>query len=164
MLGFNSVGLFFFYWGEIQLCKIKADEYSDADFIPARSLTVFSSNNKDIKLVNDNEIFADGKMYDIIKTATSKGITSYFTLSDEEEDSYVQSLRDWEKGNSQEPSLPGKIINVHLAKYFIVSKYSTISCVFSLDFYSNVKTVSDSFFYRSPLQNVISPPPDKSLS
>lgn len=164
LLGFNSFGLFFFYWGEIQLCKIKADEYSDADYIPAKSLVVFSSGTKGIELVNKNEILADGKLYDIVKTAISNGITLYYTLSDEDEDGYVQNLTDWAKSNSEEKSLPAKTINLHLAKYFTAEKYHHYHTVSSLHGSPGVNTASDSFFYTSPYKNIFSPPPDNLLS
>jgi hypothetical protein len=163
LLGFNSFGLFFFYWGEIQLCKIKADEYSDADYIPAKSLSVFSSDTKGIKMVDKNEILVAGKLYDIVKTQISNGITLYYALGDEDEDKYVQNLTDWEKNNSEEKSMPGKTINLHLAKYFTVEKYhDPVSPLLHLRI--DVKTASDSFFYTSPLKNIFSPPPDNLLS
>ena len=64
LLGFNLFGLYFFYLGKIQLCKIKADEYSDAEYkIPERSMVIFSSDTKGIELINKKEILADGKNY-----------------------------------------------------------------------------------------------------
>jgi hypothetical protein len=163
LLGFNSFGLFFFYWGEIQLCKIKAEEYSDADYkMPGKSLIVFSSDTKGIELINKKEILADGKLYDIVKTEISNGIILYYTLHDKDEDEYVQSLTDWGKNNFQEKSLPGKTINLHLAKYFTVEKYHPVSAPLHLR--SDVKATSDSFFYTSPFKNIFSPPPDNLLS
>ena len=163
LIGFNSFGLFFFYWGGIQLCKIKADEYSDADYIPAKSLIVFSSGTKGIKLIDKKEILSDGKLYDIVKTEISYGITLYYTLSDEDEDEYVQNLTDWGKNNSQEKSLPGKTINVHLAKYFTVKYFNPISNS-SLHLCTDLKTTSDCFFYKSPFKNIFSPPPNYLLT
>lgn len=88
----------------------------------------------------------------------------YYTLSDEDEDQYVQNLTDWEKINSEEKSLPGKTINVHLAKYFTVEKYNHPASTSALSLLNNVKTASDSFFYKSPFKNIFSPPPDNVLS
>lgn len=159
LLFFNSSGLFFFYWGEIQLCKIKADEYSDADYIPAKSFIVFSSENKNLEFVDKKEIRVDGKLYDIVKIGISNGITLYFTLSDEEEDGYVQNLSEWQKNNTGEKSLPGKTINLYLAKYFTLEKYQpVVACSISLA--AEMKTASDRFFYKSPFKNTFSPPPD----
>ena len=160
LIGFNSFGLFFFYWGEIQLCKIKADEYSNADYMPAKSLTIFSSATKGLDLVDKKEILVDGKLYDIVKTEISNGITLYYTISDEEEDEYVQNLSDWGKNNAEEKSLPGKTINLHMAKYFTAEKYPSPVSVSSLHRCTCVKTVSDSFFYTSPYKNIFSPPPN----
>jgi hypothetical protein len=164
LIGFNSFGLFFFYWGEIQLCKIKADEYSNADYMPAKSLVVFSSPTKGLEWVDKKEILVDGKLFDIVKTETSNGITWYYTLSDEEEDEYVQNLSDWGKNNAEEKSLPGKTINLHMAKYFTAEKYHGPFSVSSLHRCTRVKTSSDSFFYTSPCKNIFSPPPNNLLS
>ena len=161
---FNSFGLFFFYWGEIQLCKIKAGEYSDVDYIPAKSLIVFSSGSRDFKLVDKNEILAGGKLYDIVKTNTSNGITMYYTLSDEDEDEYVQNLSDWEKSNADEKSLPAKTINVHMAKYFTIEKYHDPIRHSSLHLFINGKAENEPFFYLSPSMNIFSPPPDNVVS
>jgi hypothetical protein len=88
----------------------------------------------------------------------------YYTLSDEDEDEYVQNLTDWEKNNSREKSLPGKTIIVHLAKYFTDEKYQYPLLASSLHLSTDVKTVSDSFLYTSPFKNIFSPPPDNLLS
>lgn len=114
-------------------------------------------------MVNKKEILADGKLYDIVKTEMSNGIILYYTLHDEDEDEYIQNFTDWKKNNSQEKSLPGKTINLHIAKYFTVEKHHPVSAS-SLNLHSDVKTASDSFFYTSPFKNIFSPPPDNLLS
>jgi hypothetical protein len=163
LLGFNSFGLFFFYWGEIQLCKIKADEYSDADYTPAKPLIIFSSVTSDFTLLSAREILSGGKLYDIVKTASVNGTNVYYTLSDENEDQYVQGMRDWQKTNNDERSLPGKTITLHLAKYFNLQKYCPP--VFTTCKTAGTMTLeSDSFLYTSPFENIISPPPDHKVS
>jgi hypothetical protein len=165
LLGFNSFGLFIFYWGEIQLCKIKSEAYSDSDYsMPEKSFTVFSSDTKGIELINKKEIRANGKLYDIVKTELSNGITKYYTLHDEDEDEDVQNLSDWGKNNSQENSLPGKTINLHLEKYFTAEKNHNSITTSSLHNSSHLKTARDYFFYNSPLKNIFSPPPNYFLS
>jgi hypothetical protein len=141
--------LFFFYWGEIQLCKIRAREYADFDFImPGKKTVVFSSGNKGIQFINKNEIRVDGKLYDIKKTELNNGITTYYAMSDEEEDHYVQSLQDLGNTNSREKSLPGKTINLHFAKFLQSEK----KCYFNL--YSlegnkqQLRAMDKSFFYN----------------
>lgn len=84
----------------------------------------------------------------------------YYTISDEEEDRYVQNLTDWEKNNCGENSLPGKTIDVHMAKYFTVEKYQHPVFASSIHLHTGMKTVSDPFFYTSPFINIFSPPPD----
>jgi len=143
---------------------MKAGDYSDSDHIPAKSFIVFSSHNKSIKLINIKEILVDGKLYDIVKTQISNGITLYYTLSDEDEDGYVEDLSDWGKNNSGDESLPGKTINLHLAKYFTVEKYHHTLSTSSLRMQTDVKNANDSFFYTSPFKNIFSPPPDNMLS
>ncbi|MEO8859887.1 MAG: hypothetical protein ABI358_00560 [Ginsengibacter sp.] len=157
--------MFFFYWGEIQLCKIRAREYADFDFImPGKTMVVFSSDNKAIQFVNKNEIRVDGKLYDIKKTELNNGITIYYAMSDEEEDHYVQSLQGWEDTNSREKSLPGKTINLHLAK-FLKSEKNCHFNLHSLDINKQkLKEMDESFFYNSPLKIVFTPPPEKFFS
>jgi hypothetical protein len=161
LFGFNSFGLFFFYWGEIQLCKIKADVYSDADFtIPYASYTVFSSLKKDYRLVNKKEIIADGKLYDIVKVLVSEGETVYYTLHDSDEDEYAREFADWGKANSNENSFPDRTINLHIAKYFTIQKF-LLKNLFRLKLgFVDHKNNNCSFFYKSPSINIFSPPPD----
>lgn len=165
LTGFNSFGLFFFYWGKIELCKIKAQDYADGYYqLREKSLTLFSSASKEFQLINDDEILAGGKLYDIVKTEISDGKTLYYTLSDEEEDAYVQQLGDWGKSNSEEQSLPTKTVGLHIAKFFDIKKCSYSSSKDFLRLYSNVRSYNDLFLYTSPQQNIISPPPDNFLS
>ena len=151
--------MFFLYWGEIQLCKINADEYSNADYVPARPLTIFSSATRDFKLINETEILSHGKLYDIVKRHTSGGITSYYTLSDEEEDGYRQNLTEWAGNNAEEKNLPAKTITFHLAKYFNVELYN-YPFSFQLQAHGDAQINSDHFFYVSPFKNIFCPPPD----
>lgn len=165
LLGFNSFGLFFFYWGKIQLCKIKAEDFADTYYrLPEKSLTIFSSGNKNFQFNNDDEILADGKLYDIVKTEIINGATYYFTLSDEEEDNYVQQLGEWSKSNTEEKSLPSKTISLHIGKYFTIKK----ECETNLHLYfrvtDDVSYKNDLFIYISPFINIFSPPPDNLLS
>ena len=165
MLGFNSFGLFFFYWGKIELCKIKAQGYADGYYqLREKSLTLFTSDSKKFQLVNDDEILAGGKLYDIMRKEISNGKTLYYTLSDEEEDAYVQQLGNWGKLNSEEQSLPTKTVGLHIAKYFDIkeSGYYALKELFRLS--SNVRYSNDLFLYVPPQLNIISPPPDNFLS
>ncbi len=165
LLGFYLFGLFFFYWGNIQLCKIKADAFSDGDYkIPTQSLTIFSSDTKGIVLVGKKEILANGKLYDIVRTKINNGKTLYYALSDEEEDTLVLDLTDWEKNNSQEKSMPGKTMNVQLDKFFTLKKYPAPLLVCSSYLSGHRKIRSDFFLYKSPFINIFSPPPNNFLS
>ena len=83
----------------------------------------------------------------------------YYTINDEEEDRYVQNLTDWEENNGGEKSLPGKTIDVHMAKYFTVEKYHPVFAS-SIHLRTGIKAVSDSFFYTSPFINIFTPPPE----
>lgn len=99
-----------------------------------------------------------------MKKEISNGKKLYYTLSDEEEDAYVQQLGNWGKLNSEEQSLPAKTVGLHIAKYFDIkeSGYYALKEVFRLS--SNVRSSNDLFLYISPQQNIISPPPDNILS
>jgi hypothetical protein len=157
--------LFFFYWGKIELCKIKAQDYSDGYYqLREKSLTLFSSDAKNFQLINDDEILAGGNLYDIVKTEISNGKTLYYTLSDEAEDVYVQQLSDWSKSNSAEQSLAAKTVGLHIAKYFDIKEHSFSSLKNILRLPSNVRSSNDLFLYISPFQNIFSPPPDNFLS
>ncbi len=165
MLGFNLFGLFFIYQGKIQLCKIRANDYSDADHkIPESTLTVFSSNTSGIKFLNEKEILFDGKLYDIIRSETDNGKTLYYTLSDKEEDEYQLDLTDWEKNHSQETSIPGKSINLHLEKYFTTKRNHIPVFDPSLFIKGKAIAISDAFLYKPPSKNIFAPPPDNLIS
>jgi hypothetical protein len=164
LFGFNSFGLFFFYWGKIQLCKIKAEDYADSYYqLPEKTLTIFSSDDKDFQINDDHEIVADGHLYDIIKTEMRNGKKLYYVLSDQEEDGYVKQLTEWGKSNSEEKSLPTKAVGIHIGKYFEKVKY----CPFAFSLLrvrQHVKLSNDLFQYISPLKIVFSPPPDLLVS
>ena len=165
MLGFNSFGLFFFYWGKIELCKIKAQDYADGYYqLKEKKLTTFSSGANNFQLINGDEILAGGNLYDIVKTEITNGKTLYYTLSDEAEDVYVQQLSDCSKSNSEEQSLPGKTVGLHIAKYFDVKEDSYFSLNNILRLHANIRICNDPFLYTSPLKNIFSPPPNNFLS
>ncbi len=161
LLGFNSFGIFFFYWGKIQLCKIKAEEYTDGYYqLPEKSLIIFSSADKDFQLNDDHEIIANGGLYDIVKTEMRDGKTLYYALSDEEEDASLQQLSDWTKSNADQQSLPTKTVGLRFGKYFEAVKYNHTVFVTLLRLHHPVKLSNDLFQYASPLKIVFSPPPD----
>ena len=157
--------MFFFYWAKIGLCKIKTRDYADGYYqLREKSYKLFLSASKDFQLINDHEILAKGNLYDIVKTEISNGITLYYTLSDEEEDVYVQQLTNWGKTNPEEQSLPIKTVGLHIAKFFDIKKYNYSSLTELLRLHANVRSYSDLFLYTSPLQNIFSPPPNNLLS
>jgi hypothetical protein len=164
LLGFNSFGLSFFYLAEIQLCKIKAEEYADEDRDTGdKKLILFSSGTKGIERVNKTEIRAAGKMYDIVKTQTIKGKIFYFTLADNDEDEYVHQLIDVEKNNTAEKSLPGKTVKAFEAKYFSVKNNNNSICL-SFDRFSDERVLNKSIRYQSVSKDIFSPPPNHFLS
>jgi hypothetical protein len=120
---------------------------------------LFSPDSKGFKLVDNNEILANGKMYDIVKTSTSNGITSYYARADADEDEYVHKLTDVEKSNSTEKSSPGKTIKVHEAKYFVAGKSHHPTC-FSLDLPARASTPVNILLYNSLFKDIYAPPPD----
>jgi len=164
LLGFNSFGLSFFYLAEIQLCKIKAEEYADESRdIGDKKLILFSSDTKGFERVNKTEIRVDGKMYDIVRTQAVKGEILYYTLADNDEDEYVHQLTDLEKNNSAEKSLPGKTIKAYDAKYFTV-KNNLDPAYFSLERLSNLRAATESSFYPRISKDIFSPPPNRLFS
>ncbi len=143
---------------------MKAEEYADTYYqLPEKTFTIFSSDDKDFQFNDDHEILANGNLYDIVKTEIRNGKTFYYALSDLEEDSYVHQLAKWGKSNSGEQSLPGKTVDIHIAKYFEIIKY--YPPVFTLlRVHETVKLSNSLFQYISPLKIVLSPPPDFLLS
>jgi hypothetical protein len=149
---------------EIQLCKIKAEEYLDADHAPGNEkLILFSSRTKGIELVNKSEILADGKMYDIVKTRITDGVIFYYTVSDKDEDEDVQNLENLEKNNPGEKSLPLKIVKLYDQKYFDAKNNYPSICL-SLDLLPDLTSVNESFFYRVFFKDIFGPPPDHLFS
>ncbi|MCO5949741.1 hypothetical protein [Mucilaginibacter flavidus] len=145
---------------EIQGCKIKAEEHAERDSGAAgKKLVLFSSDSKGFKLVDDDEIIANGKMYDIVKTRTSNGITSYYARADADEDEYVSKLTEIEKGNAAEKSSPGKTIKLYEAKYFAAKKNLYPDC-FSLDLPPGAITLENTLLYNALFKDIYAPPPD----
>lgn len=163
ILGLNQVGLPFFYWAKIQLCKIKA-EYAERERAEStNSLIVFSSQKNDIQRVNGSELLVAGKMYDVVKSVVHHGIKYYYVVSDNEEDSYIGKLGDVEKGNSGEKSIPVKLFKLYEVKYITdVKNYEPI--YFTLDHINRFSVVNTRFNYPVPFKNIFSPPPNLSFS
>lgn len=164
LLGFNSFGLSFFYLVEIQLCKIKAEAFADEDYARGdKQLILISSGSKGIRLVNKTELFADGKMYDIVKTVVRNGKILYYTFADKDEDRDIHRLSDLEKNNAGERSLPGKTLKLYDAKYFAVEDQNQ-----NIDRCNYLqpasKWVDIASFYKSPLEDIFAPPPDHLFS
>jgi hypothetical protein len=152
-----------FYWAGIQICKIKAEFAERAGEAPGKKLIVFSSDNKTFKLVDDDEIFAGGKMYDIVKTCVSKDKVLYYAYADEDEDEYVQNLSNSEKNNFTEKSLPGKNINPYAAKYFAVKKNPSPVC-FSISLLTRTAILKNDLLYNSVFGDIYAPPPEHPAS
>jgi hypothetical protein len=163
LLGLSSFGLSLFYCGEIQLCKIKAEKYADNDHIEKeQKLIVFSSGAKGVKLVNEHEILANGKMYDIVKTKLHNGTVLYYAVSDTDEDDFVLDLTWLEKGGADQ-SVPAKIIKLYDLKYFdIENKFIPTGTWSAL--LPGLKPVNGHMSYPSPFRDIFSPPPNRLLS
>jgi len=159
LIGYYSFGEPLFYWAGIQICKIKAEFAARAGETTRTKLIVFSSGNKAFTLVDDDEILAGGKMYDIVKTCVSKGKVLYYAYADEDEDEFVQNLANSEKNNSSEKSLPGKNINPYAAKYFAVNKNLSPVC-FSISLLTRTAVLKNDLSYNSVFGDIYAPPPE----
>lgn len=161
LFAINSFGVYLFYWGEIGLCKIRAEQYSDGDYkFSPKVLTVFSSTMKEIRFVNNKEILSKGKLYDIVKTENRQGVTFYYAVGDEEEDYCIQNLRNFQKNSSPENAMEGTSFSIHLEKIFCIEKKAPLSFAALGIFRNRVKTWKDLFFYTTPFDSIVSPPPD----
>lgn len=146
------------------MCKIEAESYSgDGDAPRGKKLIVFSSANKRIRLVGDDELLADGKMYDIVKKQTHDGQVLYYAFNDEDEDEYNAKLISLEKNDPSKNSLPGKTIKLNEEKYFARDN-DNIFRLHVADVLQKGKINSGFLFYSSPLRDVLSPPPDCLMS
>lgn len=130
---------------------------------PGKKLIAFSPDNNTFKLVDDDEILASGKMYDIVKTCTSKGKVLYYAYADRDEDEFVQNLANSEKNNSTEKSLPGKNINPYAAKCFAVKESTSPVCFSTCLLFKSV-FLKDDLSYNSMFKNTYSPPPEHPAS
>ncbi len=158
-------GLQFFYWVQIQICKIKAEVYEEANRrdIGEGRLTLFSSRSAEIHLVNDREFTSGGKMYDIVKTKIIKGVKCYYALVDNDEDNDLHALKNAEKNSSDEKSVPGKTIKLYNAKYVAVEAPGPVIYQ-PFNGLVNLRPVSSFFHYASPFGDIYAPPPDSLLS
>lgn len=143
---------------------MKAEYYADTYYqLPEKTLTIFSSGDKDFQFNDDHEILANGNLYDIVKTEIRDGKTFYYALSDLEEDSYVDQVAKLSKSSSGEKSLPAKSVDIHIGKYYEIIKHYPRACAL-LRVRETVKISNFLFQYTSPLKTVFSPPPDFLLS
>jgi len=149
--------LSFFYCVEIQICKIKAEAAVHNQIIKA-GFIVFSSKKPNFKLVDDNEILAGNKMYDIVTKKTCNGTTTYYAVSDNDEDEILTKLADTNKNNSAEKSLMGKTIKYSYAKYFTAKKPYEPACFFSGP--ALASAINTQSFYFSYFRDIFSPPPN----
>lgn len=164
LLGLSSFGLSLFYWGEIQLCKIKAEKYVDNDDLGKdKKLTIFSSGTKGVELVNKHEILADGKMYDIVKSKLHNGIVLYYTVSDVDEDDFILNLTNLEKNNPDEKSFPAEIVKFYDLKYFdIKNNFNSID--FWLLLPPTLRIMGGHLICPSLFRDIFSPPPNRLFS
>jgi len=148
-----------FYWVQIQICKIKAECAERSRAVKVKDLVLFSSANKGFQLVDDDEILANGKMYDIVKTGADDGAIIYYAVADRDEDQYVRELIAAEKNDSAQKSTTGKNISVYAAKYFGAKKHHHPLC-FSLNLLVTAAPLKNAVPYHSPYKDIYSPPPE----
>jgi hypothetical protein len=161
LLVFNSFGLFFFYWGNIEFCKIKAHDFAQNFYqVPEKAITIFSSKVDNFKLKEDEEIIANGNLFDIVKREIVGNDTLYYALCDHDEDLYSQKLSDWNRSNANSKSTPAKAGWPHIEKYLEVLKLVPPVFSYTLNSNSLAKLSNHLFYYQSPLIIVFSPPPD----
>ncbi|ASU32663.1 hypothetical protein [Mucilaginibacter xinganensis] len=120
---------------------------------------LFSSDSKGFKLVDDDEILANGKMYDIVKTSKANGVTSYYTCADADEDALVNKLTHVEKSNATGKLLVGKTIKIYAAKYFASGKNHQ-HLYFSLNLPARAPFPESAFLYDFLFKDIYAPPPD----
>ena len=157
LLLFSTMGIIFYYWAQIQGCKIQAREFIEGnkDF-QFQNITKFSSNEKGVELLSRNEIRYKGKMYDIIKIKLENGKKVYYAYSDSKEDSIAEGLAGFAENNAAD-KIPSVKISFEIAK-FIQTRYIPISLNLP-NREKNPVTHTYAFTYQPPPLKVISPPP-----
>lgn len=111
-------------------------------------------------MVNETEIRAHGKMYDIIKKQIVKSKIFYYAIADNDEDEYAHQLTDLEKNNTAEKSLPGKTAKAFEAKYFSVINNND-PVTLSLDRLPDEQALNKLIRYLSISKDIFSPPPNQ---
>lgn len=154
----DSSGLLFYYFSKVELRKIQVRDYiASVENFDTHSLTVFSSANKNVEVIDKHEIRYNGKMYDIVKTEKKEAKILYYVISDNKEDELLSDIARLAKHHSDKSHLPGKRAACKILK--IVNNNHSLS--YSL--YA-VNPNADRFtgepqYYPSPLKAVLSPPP-----
>jgi hypothetical protein len=163
LLAFNSLGLLIFYWGEIQLCKMDADNFAERNHdVSKMSLIQFSSSNNNFELINKSEILFGGKLFDIVKTEINNGKIIYYAIGDEKEDGCMNNIVQLSKNNCDSNSQPIKNNVPDILKYVRGENVITLSV--SINFIEKKTSQQSLFFYSAPFQNIFSPPPNIFLS
>ncbi len=158
---FNSFGLLLFDLVEIQVCKIRSE--LDDHYDPRIDNYIeFTSDQKDIEVLNGKEIRANGKMYDIIKKEFRNGRIKYFAVCDLREDSYVENAASLIKNNLDlyPNSLPVKNFYDNVLKFPNYNKNFASQLRNKIMQCSLINIAVYVSLYKSPTINIFSPPPN----
>ena len=160
VIAFNSVVLLFFYLGQIEQCKYASISLRNACYPSGNTLQEFSSDDKYVHLIDEDELIVKGKFFDIAKKEIRKGKTIYFAYSDDKEDGFIAAVSELTGMNSNGKNLPVKITVPEFSKYTRAEKIDLLD-VFINRICNDLATHSnDLFSYNSPHLNIFSPPPD----
>lgn len=163
LLAFNSVGMLFFYLGQMNDCKTIASEtIANKDF-DDNSLQLFSNGDNDFLLLNSKEIQSKGILYDIVRTENHNGKTVYYAINDNKETDIINHISEFAKNNSNHPATPVKGNAPDVLKYISQDKKVDYTHIYTAALTTNV-IAYDVFFYISPTGDIDSPPPQDFIS
>lgn len=161
LLVVNSAIMLCYYWGEVEVNRMKIHNYIiTQNNINPDLVSVFYESENNFILVDEHEISFNGKMYDIIKSEIVNGKTVYTAISDSREDeivSFIERLVKHVTTNNNRASQKG-------TNYEIVKYVSTVQTQLSGNrIFDGINDElipgKDMFLYQSPSIGILCPPP-----
>jgi|GEM_PF-4349989 len=172
----NSFGFLAYYLVEIEACKIEAesrvseiDEQGNAceilnEDINKLQLIKFSSDQDGIQILGGKEIRYKDNLYDIVCKQKIHGKEIYLAYKDKREDECTKNISDLARESSGSNSLAVRNIFNDVLKYISFGQNICPTLKIPIKQNSNQNFDLIFFFYKSPLRNIFSPPPNNFIS
>ena len=146
---------------QLGFCKMKLASNLNEE-TTNNKISAFLSKNKNFTLVGDDELTAEGKMYDIVSKKTVKDGVIYYAKCDGEEDEILTKLSGSDKSGAADTGFTVKAGKFFDLKYSVhtVNKCPKHSATAT----TTMHPLKSAVCYRSYFRDVFSPPPDGSCS